>query len=166
LWFVFLFLQIKNKVLKIGDFGFASFRATDASESPVGTPYFMDPDLIRVSKGLKDNFDPFKADIYSFAIVMFCIMADKDEPFVGYNSRTALFRDVLNGKRPAIQNHTFITLCPVLSSLMQRCWAGNPEDRPDWSEVRHTLEYILTYPFLHCVDLVFVGRLYFGRIHF
>lgn len=71
-----LFLQ--NNVIKIGDFGLSTVKRRDFCQSisnqPTGSILWMAPEVIRM-----DTFDPYttKADVYSFGIVLYELMALK-----------------------------------------------------------------------------------------
>jgi len=98
----------------------------------VGTPLYMAPELLKFVK-----YDS-SVDVYSFAMVMHFVFSGK-HPFIddpctmnGYTLGTA----VISGERPEIP-----ATCPsALSELMQKCWSGEPSERPSFEQIHNVLK--------------------------
>mmetsp|Transcript_146291 Transcript_146291/g.380243 ORF Transcript_146291/g.380243 Transcript_146291/m.380243 type:complete len:392 (+) Transcript_146291:78-1253(+) len=102
----------------------------------VGTWRWMAPEVFS-----SNEYDE-KIDVFSFGIVMFEVFtgeipyADTWPLNSGVNPRIGLH--IINGIRPNVQlvqsGHPTRAV-----QLMQKCWAGNPQERPDFSVVRQQL---------------------------
>ncbi len=135
---------------KVADFGTAKIKDLSTRYSTqtldVGTRLWMAPEMI----GNEDDIDhesehdslrklPFKVDVYSFAIVCAEILTG-DKPYAGSNmSLTKLLKQIReHGLRPKLPES-----CPWrLAFLIQRCWEGTPDERPNFSEICRELRYI------------------------
>ena len=94
-----------------------------------GSPIYMAPE---VAKLLPYNF---KADVYSFGILLWQIMTTK-LPFEKLTMKV-MEEAVLNGNhRPKIDPKW----SDNLSGLMEKCWAGNLYERPSFKEVGRKLQ--------------------------
>jgi serine/threonine protein kinase len=79
---------------------------------------------------------PFKADVYSFAIVCSEILTGK-QPFPDVRLGR-LIEHIRDGGRPELPDG-----CPRrLVSLIERCWELEPRRRPDFPEICRELRYI------------------------
>lgn len=121
----------KNDVVKVADFGLARFQDGGGDmTAETGTYRWMAPEVI--------NHQPYdsKADVYSFALVLWELMTSK----IPYNTMTPLQAavGVRQGLRPQIPENTH----PRLINLMQRCWEATPTDRPSFEEIIPELEDI------------------------
>jgi serine/threonine protein kinase len=75
------------------------------------------------------------ADVYSFAII-FSEVLTGEMPFQGM-PQTNLLQRIRNGERPPLPN---VDYCPdYLSELINKCWATNPRERPQFPEICETL---------------------------
>ena len=79
-------------------------------------------------------------DVYSFGIVCYEILSGK-EPFDEWRTtRIDIMRRVRDGERP-----TLPATCPrMLASLIKRCWASDPNSRPDFDRISLELRHIKT----------------------
>ncbi|KAJ8368250.1 hypothetical protein SKAU_G00082780 [Synaphobranchus kaupii] len=77
-----------------------------------------------------------KFDVYSFAIVMWEILTQKNA-FPGANMMTVLIK-VSSGKRPSVENipDDKPQESEALIEIMQHCWQQEPSDRPPFSASR------------------------------
>jgi serine/threonine protein kinase len=131
---------------KLADFGtsktkISSIRFSKQS-SNIGTTKWMAPEVFSIDSGavvpgLQLPKYPFKADVYSFAIVCYEILTRKppfeDEKLVVLRQQIRVDR-----LRPKLPEG-----CPTrLASLIQRCWKHNPRERPDFPEICRELRYI------------------------
>jgi serine/threonine protein kinase len=132
---------------KLADFGFSKTKNSSTSRQTLnrGTRKWMAPELFQIPQEEIDNGSmerpdsrahPFKADVYSFAIVCSEILTRKgpfpDLPFVG------LVKHIRDGRQPELPDG-----CPRrLASLIKRCWELEPLSRPTFREICRELRYI------------------------
>ncbi|KAH9513828.1 hypothetical protein Btru_031499 [Bulinus truncatus] len=117
-----------NLRAKIADFGFSKLKHEVDTALPKlsklrqvsgGLPSWMAPELTNAGEVTA------KADVYSFAIIMWEMLAKK-LPYEGCSVYQVL-EQVRNNRRPVIPDH-----CPPdLSRLVQKCWDQNPAARPE-----------------------------------
>jgi serine/threonine protein kinase len=99
-------------------------------------PEIMKVRIKLVKKQIPDSFDPFKADVYSFGLILWCLMSNaEDGPFPTYREWDAFSHDVINGHRPKIDP----SWPPLIIDLIQQCWDGDPSLRPSWDFITFTL---------------------------
>ncbi|KAL3638899.1 hypothetical protein CASFOL_016806 [Castilleja foliolosa] len=118
--------------VKVADFGVARFQNKGGvMTAETGTYRWMAPEVI--------NHQPYdqKADVFSFAIVLWELMTAK----VPYDTMTPLQAalGVRQGLRPELPKNGH----PKLLELMQKCWAAVPIDRPSFSKIRIEIEELL-----------------------
>jgi hypothetical protein len=133
-------------IAKICDFGNtkAKMESSVYNEQTIniGTTMFMAPELYKLEPGEKEpeTFLPKKTDVYSFGLLCLAVLIGKPTPF-SYKELipSKTFKDeVRKGKRPKLPPN-----CPDhLSFLIQQCWDGNPDKRPDFHHICTTLRYI------------------------
>ncbi|CAN6362345.1 unnamed protein product [Urochloa humidicola] len=121
----------KDNVVKVADFGLARFQdETGKMTAETGTYRWMAPEVI--------NHQPYdnKADVYSFAIVLWELMTSK----IPYTTMSPLQAavGVRQGLRPQLPENAH----PRLLNLMQRCWEALPSDRPTFTDIVTELEDI------------------------
>jgi hypothetical protein len=134
---------------KLADFGLSKTKNSStryANQTPnVGTRRWMAPEVFKITKDkidcdvvqLPEIVHPFKADVYSFAIVCYEILTGK-EPFEAEKMSDLHKRITLERARPKLPK-----ICPRrLASLIRRCWDHNPLSRPDFPEICKELRYI------------------------
>ncbi|KAM0046431.1 putative dual-specificity kinase TKL-Pl-4 family [Helianthus debilis subsp. tardiflorus] len=80
-----------------------------------------------------------KVDVYSFGIVLWELITWM-LPFQNMTVVQAAFAVVNKGVRPTIPNDYL----SVLSEIMIRCWGGNSDVRPPFTEVVRMLEHAET----------------------
>lgn len=134
-----LLSDLQNLHVKVSDFGLARPCKLD-SRSVVGTRRFMAPEMMKklpISE---------KADVYSFAILLWQIYARK-KPFSNFkNIKTQLekkeFADYIwAGNRPPIA----LDMPPLLANLLHRAWANDPNARPNFGEIIQWLDQVMLY---------------------
>ncbi|KAG8057928.1 hypothetical protein GUJ93_ZPchr0002g23281 [Zizania palustris] len=123
-------LMDENKVVKVADFGVA--RVQDQSgvmTAETGTYRWMAPEVI--------EHKPYdhKADVFSFGIVLWELLTGKI-PYEYLTPLQAAIGVVQKGLRPTIPKDTH----PKLAELLQKCWHGNPAERPDFSQILEILQ--------------------------
>jgi serine/threonine protein kinase len=129
---------------KLADFGTSKTKISSTrfskQTSNVGTTLWMAPEVFSIDSGAvvpgpQLPAYPFKADVYSFAIVCYEILTRK-QPFEGVVG--VRYRIKVDRLRPQLPE-----TCPTrLASLIQRCWEHNPCERPDFAEICSELRYI------------------------
>ncbi|XP_041843652.1 atrial natriuretic peptide receptor 1-like isoform X2 [Melanotaenia boesemani] len=128
-------------VLKITDYGLSSFRSERDSGIDAHSYYaqrlWMAPELLRMESPPPQGTQ--KGDVYSFSIILQEVALRRGafylegDPF----SPKEIVDRVILGEWPCLrptidpQNHT-----PELGQLMQRCWAEEPTERPDFNHIR------------------------------
>ena len=130
----------------ITDFGLSKIFETGHSKSQSmygGTLIYMAPEVIEGEK-----YDT-KADVYSFAILMFKIVTDlvpypKVEEMNDFQFRIQI---VQNDLRPKFKFH----VKQSIYDLIVKCWSKNPKDRPTFKEIYEKLSSDKNY-FLDDVD--------------
>ncbi|KAK6975623.1 serine/threonine-protein kinase drkB [Biomphalaria glabrata] len=124
---------------KIADFGFSKLKHEADTKLPKTSrpkhvtgnlPLWMAPELICAGEVTA------KADIYSFAVVLWEMITNK-LPYEGCSVYQVL-EQVRTNKRPLIPDH-----CPPdLCRLIQKCWDQNPAARPGFKEILKALEQL------------------------
>jgi len=126
----------EKRVLKVSDFGFAVVKKPNdlrKESSPVGTPLYMPPEVMNCL-----GYDGFKADIYSFGIVLWEIITSQP-PFSQFSEWNPFKNAVCSGCRPEIPVD-----CPkAVANLMKRCWNADANQRPNFPEILFRLEECL-----------------------
>lgn len=124
----------RKRTLKIADFGVARVEAQSCEVTgQTGTLGYMAPEVLQGKP-----YD-HKCDVYSFGILLWetycCAMA-----YPNYSLADISYHVVKLGIRPDIPR-----CCPrAMADIMTRCWDGNPDNRPEMSEVVLLLEKIDT----------------------
>jgi serine/threonine protein kinase len=156
----------------LGDFGSACDSLSwDSRRGPVGTVRFMAPELhtlemARRTEAGSDGADapkdsgqlilsPVKADVFSFAFIMWILVSDVDyhdrvtgrqvKKFAlnpwnygnGELSDLAVKEDVCNKKRPQCRERKKAWYSYY--DLMDACWSQNPDERPDFDIIEEIL---------------------------
>lgn len=124
-----------NRTLKIAGFGVARVEAQNPSDmtGETGTLGYMAPEVL--------DGKPYnrKCDIYSFGICLWEIYCC-DMPYADLSFAEVSSAVVHKNLRPSIPK-----CCPSsFSSILKKCWDGNPEKRPEMEEVVKLLEAIDT----------------------
>ncbi|KAM9384645.1 receptor-interacting serine/threonine-protein kinase 4 [Pholidichthys leucotaenia] len=134
--------------VKISDFGLARWnglsRADDISgDGFCGTIAYLSPESIIK----KDRVSDTKHDVYSFSIVIWGILTQK-KPYQGEQNILQVMVKVVKGVRPDLgavpRNRP--SACAGFLSLMQRCWAADPQARPSFQEITSEAEELCSKP--------------------
>jgi hypothetical protein len=133
-------------IAKISDFGTRKVKMDSTAYANqtmnTGSTMFMAPEMYAVQGAdqLPERCHPKKADVYSFGLICFAVLIGEPTPFpVDELLKSTVFKDrVLKGKRPQLPHY-----CPSqLSNLIQQCWDGNPDERPNFEEICTKLRHI------------------------
>eukprot|EP00475_Leptophrys_vorax_P030470 TRINITY_DN45696_c0_g1_i1.p1 TRINITY_DN45696_c0_g1~~TRINITY_DN45696_c0_g1_i1.p1 ORF type:complete len:223 (-),score=14.16 TRINITY_DN45696_c0_g1_i1:181-765(-) len=118
-------LMDENEVVKVADFGVARVKANSGvMTAETGTYRWMAPEVI------EHRAYDHKADIFSFGITVWEMLTGK-LPYPDLTPLQAAVSVVQRGLRPPIPKGTH----PRLAELLQRSWATNPSERPEFSEI-------------------------------
>jgi len=127
-----------NRVCKISDFGLSRNLADTGSEmyeqkTKGALPIrWMAPESLYFSV-----FTP-KSDVWSFGILMWEIVTLGSTPYPGMGAREVM-RRVRDGYRLERPGHCH----PELYKIIAKCWAGDMNKRPDFTELRQGLAKLL-----------------------
>ena len=115
--------------VKICDFGLSKQEGKSNSgggnKEGGATPYTVAPEIIR-NEGAS-----FKADVFSFAICLWELFHN-DLPHKGMAGPELAYAVAHKKLRPKIKNELKGS---DKAGLMRRCWAENPDERPDFSQI-------------------------------
>jgi hypothetical protein len=135
-------------IAKISDFGTTKVKMDSTAyanqTTNIGTVMFMAPEMYEVEcvDQEPERFHPKKTDVYSFGLICFAVLIGEPTPFPTdelRNPSVKAFKDrVLRGMRPQLPPD-----CPShLSPLIQQCWDGNPDERPNFQDICTKLRHI------------------------
>jgi protein phosphatase 1L len=117
--------------VKLTDFGVSKLHLHDSgcSTRMVGTTKWRAPEVFEDEENREKYTN--SADVYSFAII-FSEVLTAEMPFQGM-PQTNLLQRIRNGERPPLPH---VDYCPdYLSELINKCWATNPGERPQFPEI-------------------------------
>lgn len=131
--------------IKIADLGVASFKTwskltkeehneqrkinRSTSKKNGGTLFYMAPEHLNDINARPSE----KSDVYSFAIVLWAIFANK-EPYENAICEEQLILCIKSGNRPDVED--IIEYCPKeIISLMNQCWEANSTLRPTFAGI-------------------------------
>ena len=139
----------EHYLLKVADFGRAQLLQFDDPSFPGfepshGTTAYIAPEVLEwfdcnSSDREPLRTDPKKVDVYSFGIVAFEVLTGNFEVYNGTLSPKDLKAGVKDGSlRPPLRQecreHRF-RYSEQLLSLVERCWAPKPSDRPSFDDI-------------------------------
>lgn len=134
-------------VLKISDFGLPSFRQDEtyiALDLGDQKKYLWKaPELLRLSQCPAEGNQ--KGDVYSFGIILQEIVL-REEPFYPHIENMEISDIIALVRcsddppfRPIVSKGTCIK---ELQDLMQKCWSDDPDDRPDFGQIKQDMRVI------------------------
>uniref|UniRef100_A0A8C1IAK4 non-specific protein-tyrosine kinase n=1 Tax=Cyprinus carpio TaxID=7962 RepID=A0A8C1IAK4_CYPCA len=142
-------LVAKPDCVKLGDFGLSryieeeEYYKASVSRLPIK---WMAPESI--------NFRRFTSasDVWMFAVCMWEIMSGGQQPFFWLENK-----DVINQLEQGVRLPKPEQCPPTLYSLMTRCWAYSPRERPSFAELVCKLRYVttalVTFVWFSCASL-------------
>jgi hypothetical protein len=138
-------------VVKVAGFGCATeSKEGELSENleQVGTIRYMAPEVLMAKEKIESvrMRNSNVVDVYSFGLVCYEILFGK-HVYYEYKGQQSE-KQVRAGVRPILP----ATCPPMLASLIKRCWASDPNSRPDFQRICWELRHIKT--------MVITGRPY------
>lgn len=136
-------LPRRINAVKIADFGVSKTgeaSKTYSNQTTTGTTLYMAPEVLKLGGDPhKAKFNPMKADVFSFSIMCSVILTGKSPYHDSALDQKQRKKQVKEGKlRPTLPAD-----CPPrLATLIKKCWAVNPSERPDFVEICRDLRYI------------------------
>ncbi|XP_054432160.1 receptor-interacting serine/threonine-protein kinase 4 [Pteronotus mesoamericanus] len=135
--------------VKISDFGLAKCHglsqdfSVDGEDGVCGTVAYLPPERF----GEKGRHFDTKHDVYSFAIVIWSVVTQK-KPFEDDKNFLHIMMKVSKGHRPELPPvcRARPRACSNLLGLMQRCWHGDPCERPTFQEITSETEDLCEKP--------------------
>jgi hypothetical protein len=136
-------------IAKICDFGTTRVKMDSTAYANqtknIGSIKFMAPEVYKVQLADQlpdEKCHPKKADVYSFALICFAVLTGEPTPFSTDDILNLSLEkwkiSVLRGMRPQLPPD-----CPdQLSLLIQQCWNGNPDERPNFEHICTQLRQI------------------------
>uniref|UniRef100_UPI00359006C8 atrial natriuretic peptide receptor 1 n=1 Tax=Myxine glutinosa TaxID=7769 RepID=UPI00359006C8 len=127
-------------VLKITDYGLASFRSGSDNEdahSNYSKKLWRAPELLRLER--PPPLGTQRADVYSFGIILQEIALRRGVFYVEGMDLipNEIVQKVANGQRPYFRPSTDETChSEELGLLMRRCWVEDPVERPDFGQIK------------------------------
>jgi serine/threonine protein kinase len=100
-------------------------------ETYCGTPANMAPEIVRQEKY------SVKADVFSYSIILWELVT-REDPYPEISGLALAYAVANDGLRPCIPQY-----CPAeFADLIERCWAPNQDDRPDFGEILDFLQLL------------------------
>ncbi|XP_068652736.1 RAF-like serine/threonine-protein kinase PRAF [Aristolochia californica] len=117
----------QHPICKVGDLGLSKVKCQTLISGGVrGTLPWMAPELLNGSSSLVSD----KVDVFSFGIVMWELLTG-EEPFADLHYGAIIGGIVSNTLRPPVPE----SCDPEWKSLMEKCWAAEPSERPSFKEI-------------------------------
>jgi serine/threonine protein kinase len=120
---------------KLADFGESKSNLHDSrfTTRPVGTARWRAPEVFE-DEANREKYTK-SADVYSFAMVFFQVLTG-EIPFADIGP-TMVLKSIRDGTRPRLPH---VDYCPgYLSALIEKCWATNPAERPQFPKITQLL---------------------------
>ncbi|XP_060791572.1 non-receptor tyrosine-protein kinase TNK1 isoform X2 [Neoarius graeffei] len=123
-------LLASKELVKIGDFGLMRGLGRDKDHYIMGAHRRI-PFAWCAPESLRVGFFSHASDVWMYGVVLWEMFTYCEEPWLGLSGRQILFRVEREGERlPKPPD------CPQeLYSLMRKCWACNPTDRPTFAQL-------------------------------
>jgi len=137
-------LLLKSGTLKVTDFGLSKTLG-DVAHKKKGESYmltgetgsyrYMAPEVYR-----HEEYNE-KVDVYAYAMILYQLF-ERQPPFVMLEPQQAAVAAALKGYRPKLKVLKKEGARRRLGELVERCWNGRPEERPDFEEIINVLNEI------------------------
>ena len=132
-------LVSKAWTCSVADFGISTVRPTvTRAMTCIGTPAHMAPEVLQKEKYSES------ADVYSFAVVLFELFAGipafSEGDFATMNI-AVLNGAIIDGARPSLSK-----IPSKMATLIEDCWAQDPNIRPDFTEIVSRLKRLKQEP--------------------
>jgi len=126
----------KNLSIKITDFGSSKvlFKEVSANNSMLGTLNWLPPEMLSLEKPYTKQ-----SDVYSFGVVLWEIFTGQS-PWEDV-SQIEILRALDAGERPPLPAKG----CRKFASVVQKCWANDPLQRPHLPEIVDMLEDVRAF---------------------
>ncbi|KAM3838524.1 protein-tyrosine kinase 6 [Vipera latastei] len=126
----------ESNICKVGDFGMARLIEEDIYLSySHNVPYKW-----TAPEALSCGCYSIKSDVWSFGILLYEVMTRGQNPYPGM-SNCEVSTQVQNG----FQMHRPARCPPVMYSIMCKCWNLDPNQRPDFQNIRELLQNFTSY---------------------
>ncbi|KAG2454625.1 hypothetical protein HYH02_000466 [Chlamydomonas schloesseri] len=139
-------LDSRGFTAKLGDFGFCTLLNMAGDDLSGGEPYVV----VEEACGTVTHMAPecwnkpcrldASCDIYSFGIMMYDLLAGGGRPYPEVEPRDIRRLVCSAGMRPQFEDH----VPAPYRQLAQRCWSGDPRQRPRAAELVATISQLLT----------------------
>jgi serine/threonine protein kinase len=127
--------QLSSVQVKLTDFGESKLKVNDSGYTTlmVGTTRWRAPEVFDVDEN-REKYTK-SADVYSFSMLCFEVLTG-DIPFKDKPAGT-LHQSIRDGVRPKLPD---VDYCPdYLSALIEKCWATNAVERPQFPVILQLL---------------------------
>ncbi|XP_031264331.1 serine/threonine-protein kinase CTR1-like isoform X2 [Pistacia vera] len=123
-----------NYTVKVCDFGLSRSKANTylSSKTAAGTPEWMAPEVLREERSNE------KSDVFSFGVVLWELIT-LQQPWKNLTPMQVIGAVAFSGKRLEIPDN----VNPAVATLMESCWADDPDSRPCFSNVMEILQQLL-----------------------
>ncbi|KAL2610900.1 hypothetical protein R1flu_022592 [Riccia fluitans] len=124
----------RNGAARVGDLGVVRLWNSSNEDIQAGANfYWMAPEALGID--MESNTVTGKSDVYSYGMLLWEMLTGQ-QPYVSCSPTQAALGVSIHGMRPNIPDSTFLPL----KYLIEQCWASDPLDRPDFSEVLEVLD--------------------------
>jgi serine/threonine protein kinase len=107
--------------------------SSEGNETSISTdllnPYYAAPETY-------ENLETLKSDVYSFALILYEILAKKSGFSMDLIPPQVMKKIVINRERPVIPDFVL----PDVRRLIVDCWAEDPDDRPSFASILDRLK--------------------------
>ncbi|XP_021917496.1 tyrosine-protein kinase Abl isoform X5 [Zootermopsis nevadensis] len=122
----------ENHLVKVADFGLARLMRDDTYTAHAGAKF---PIKWTAPEGLAYNKFSTKSDVWAFGILLWEIATYGMSPYPGVD-----LTDVYHMLEKGYRMECPPGCPPKIYELMRQCWQWNPNDRPTFQEIHHSLE--------------------------